>query len=103
MTTEARDMARIFCDIHVLETPKPNVDNLLEVLEIMRQRVLDGTLVAFTAAGLADDDTCYAYAASSKRVTRLRMMGAIAHLQHSYHNGDVVDGHDPEAGEPKAS
>lgn len=77
--------------------PALDTDNLIEALDIMRKRVLAGELVAFTAAGIGPDDEMYVYAASSVRKTRLQMMGAIAHLQHCYHCGDVTDGKEPNA------
>jgi len=76
---------------------QPDTNNLLEVLDIMRERVLKGDIVALTAAAIGPDDSTYAYAASSVRKTRLQMMGAIAHLQHCYHNGDVADGKESSA------
>lgn len=84
-------------ELKVLRPSAPNVGNLLEVLDIIRQKALSGEIVAFTAAAIGPGDDTYAYAASSERKTRLQMMGAIAHLQHCYHCGDATDGRDPEA------
>lgn len=65
---------------------------MLEVLDAMREKALSGEIVAFTAAAIGPGDEILAYAASSQRKSRLQMMGAIAHLQHCYHCGDVTDG-----------
>lgn len=65
---------------------------MLEVLDAMREKALSGEIVAFTVAAIGPGDEIFAYAASSARKTRLQMMGAIAHLQHCYHCGDVADG-----------
>lgn len=84
-------------ELKILRPSAPNVQNLLEVLDTMRQKALSGEIVAFTAAAIGPGDEILVYAASSERKTRLQMMGAIAHLQHCYHCGDVTDGKDPEA------
>ena len=61
--------------------------NLLEVCDALRENIESGEVVAFIAATVAIDDTVKGYSAAAGGVTRLRVMGALASLMHSYHNG----------------
>jgi D-Tyr-tRNAtyr deacylase len=58
----------------------------LEVLDTLRSAIEKGEVVAFCAVGIEPDDCTRMWASSTKKVTRLRMIGALTHLTHSYIN-----------------
>lgn len=64
------------------------VKNALEVIDDLREKVLKGQIVAFAAVGVETDDTTMMWASCTENVSRLRMMGAISHLEHSYAHGE---------------
>lgn len=61
--------------------------NMLEVLDSLRTEVAEGRCVCFVAVGLGPDDNTRGWTAAVRGVSRLRVMGALADLQHSYHAG----------------
>lgn len=63
--------------------------NLLETLDAIRERIAKGEVVALSAVLVTQDDTTIGYTASVGGVTRLRMLGALATLNHSYLNGEL--------------
>lgn len=63
----------------------------LGVLDDLRRRVAEGSVVAFAAVGIEADDTTRGWTSCTRHVSRLRMMGAIASMEQSYH-------HDPKFG-----
>lgn len=65
----------------------PDKTAMLEVLEDLRRKVEAGEIIAFVTVGLQPDDETLGWSGSIGGVTRLRVMGAIASLQHSYHDG----------------
>lgn len=65
------------------------VDRALQVLDDLREKVISGEIVAFAAVGIAPDDGTLAWCSATQDVSRLRVIGAIAHLGHMYSHGDV--------------
>ncbi len=76
-----------------LGTGKPIEDrsNMLEVLDTLRKNIEAGNVAAFIAVTVSADDITRGYSAAAGGVTRLRMMGALASLTHSYHGGALDD------------
>lgn len=74
-----------------IQPKKPDTSTALEVLDALRARVVAGEIIAFVGIGVEPDDTTTGWAFSTAPVTRLRMMGAIASLQHAYHSGEFED------------
>lgn len=68
------------------------VHTALEVLENLRQAVIEGKVVAFAAVGIEPDDTTRMWCSATENVSRLRVIGAIAHLGHMYDHGVATDG-----------
>lgn len=62
---------------------KPNTSkqDLLEVIEDLRQKAESGEIIAFTAVGIKPDDNCLQWSASRGGVTKLRLLGAVTWLQ----------------------
>lgn len=67
---------------------KGDVASALKVLDGLREAVASGRIVCVAAVGIRDDDVTEAWICTSKRVSRLRTMGAIASLQHEFHAGN---------------
>lgn len=65
------------------------VKTALGVIDDLREKVASGQVVAFAAVGIEEDDTTLAWSSCTQDVSRLRVIGAIAHLGHSYSHGDV--------------
>lgn len=63
--------------------------NALEVLDKLREAVEVGEVIGFTVVTVDDIDCTTAYASTTKPVTRLRMIGAVATLLHHFHTGDL--------------
>lgn len=55
---------------------------LLEVLDSLRQAVESGEVVAFAAVGIEADDCTRQWSGCTQGVTNLRMIGAVARLLH---------------------
>lgn len=71
-----------------LSTGKPPSNaRLLASIDGLRKAAESGEIVAFVAAGLTPTDQALAWCGSVGGVTRLRMLGSIANLQHQYHLG----------------
>lgn len=66
------------------------VHNALEVVDDLRRAVLSGRVVAFAAVGIEENDATIAWSSCTQDVSRLRVIGAIAHLGHSYAHGDEI-------------
>lgn len=71
--------------------PRNTTDKLLSVIDALRQDVVEGRVVAIAVAAVCPDDCCSAYAGAAKGVSRLRMQGAIAQLQHAYLSGELLE------------
>lgn len=63
-------------------------EDALQVVESLRKAIENEEIVAFAAVGITPDDETSLWAASTKRITRLKMIGAIATLQNGYFNQD---------------
>lgn len=61
----------------------------LAVLDRLRADVESGEVSCFVGVTIDDDDNVRTWSGATKRVSRLRSMGAIAHLQACLHNGEV--------------
>jgi hypothetical protein len=61
----------------------------LEVLDRLRASVEAGEVAAFWAVTIAHDDSTSAWCGQTTPVSRLRGMGAVAHLQACMHAGEV--------------
>lgn len=64
------------------------VHTALKVVESLRQDLLNGRIVAFAGVGIEEDDTTRMWCTATAPVSRLRCMGAIAHLLHMYQHGE---------------
>lgn len=63
----------------------------LEVLDTLRAAVESGEVIAFACVGIEPDDCTRMWSSATKKVTRLRMMGAIHNLLHYYTMGADVE------------
>jgi hypothetical protein len=68
---------------------KADLQRTLDVVEAMRQAVLEGRVIAFAAVSLNDTDDVESWTGATRSVSRLRIQGAVAHLQHCLHTGDA--------------
>lgn len=73
----------------VVEARPRNTEDALEVIDALRQHVIEGRVIAFAIAAVESDDTATAYASATQSVSRLRLQGAIAQLLHNYLSGDL--------------
>lgn len=64
--------------------PEEGKEDMLEILELMKKSVTEGEIISFISVGIAPNDETLIWIGSQKRVTRLRMMGAISNLQHCF-------------------
>lgn len=73
---------------------KSDPSHMHKALDALRKRIDSGEIVAFVAAAINTEDGVYAYCGADKaaHVTRLRMQGALAKIQHAYLNGELVEG-----------
>lgn len=79
-------------NVLAIATGKPlDKSNMLAVIDSLRKQIVDGEIIAFIAAGIDAADTSFGWCSSVGGVTRLRMMGAIANLQHQYCSGELSD------------
>lgn len=65
-----------------------NKSDALEVIDTLRAAVESGEIVAFACVGIEPDDCTRMWSSATKKVTRLRMMGAMYNLLHHYTNGE---------------
>lgn len=70
---------------------QPTLEDALCVVESLRKDIESGKVVAFAVVAIEQDDTALVYTGSTRPVTRLRMMGAISHMQHLYMHGGEGD------------
>lgn len=71
-----------------LPLPTSTKEDALAVIDDLRVAVESGEIIAFAAVGVEPDDCTKMWSTSTRPVTRLRMMGAIHNLLHSYTNGE---------------
>jgi hypothetical protein len=67
--------------------PAFDTTDALDVIDDLRRRVMAGEVVAFCLVGIDAQDVARVWTSSTRPVSRLRMMGAIANLEHCYHAG----------------
>lgn len=65
----------------------PDKQRALDVLDDLRKKIESGQVIAFAAVGIEPDDSTLFWTAATLGVSRLRLLGAMAHLQHCYHDG----------------
>jgi hypothetical protein len=68
--------------------PATDTKSALEVLDVLREQVLSGQVIAFVAAAIEPDDTTTRFQATTRPVTKLRMLGAVASLNHWVHDDE---------------
>lgn len=68
---------------------KGDLQSALEVVDKLREAIASGRVSGFIGVSIDDDDSTEAWCATTKRVSRLRTMGAIAHLQACFIAGDI--------------
>jgi hypothetical protein len=66
-----------------------DVKDALDVIDDLRQAIVEGRIVAFAGVGISAEDETTAWVTRTQSFTRLRMMGALATLTHSFHAGDI--------------
>lgn len=59
----------------------------LAVLASLKEAIETEQIVAFCAVGIEEGDETRMWSATTKPVTRLRMIGAMYHLLHSFETG----------------
>lgn len=72
-----------------MEPPKRDASDALAVLDQLRAQVISGQVVAFAAVAIETDDTTTGWCSSTTSVSRLRTIGAISTLLHSFQSGDL--------------
>jgi hypothetical protein len=75
-------------DIALFKKEPPSTDDMLEVLESLKEQIVAGEIIAYAIVGIEPDDCTRMWSAAIPKVTRLRMMGAIYNLLHSYTAGE---------------
>ena len=70
----------------VLSIAAPVVDmtDALAVLDSLRAAVEAGEIVAFACVGIEPDDCTRMWSSATRPTTRLKIIGAMAHMLHSY-------------------
>lgn len=66
----------------IVELPITSKKEALECLDGLRKAIESGEVCMFVAVGVADNDETLLYQATTKNVTRLRLIGAAANLWH---------------------
>lgn len=56
------------------------LEEALEVVDALRQALVDGKVISFSAAAISEKDELFAYIGSAVPVSRLRMSGAMSHM-----------------------
>ena len=62
----------------------PTMKDALEAVDKLRAAIVSGEVGAFVAVGITPADGVLGYCGSSRPVSRLRMQGAIAQLNHDW-------------------
>lgn len=73
--------------VHLNRTP--SMADALETIDQLRREIEAGRVIAFAAVAIEQGDECIAYCSAIKPVSRLRLQGAIAQLQHDYIAGEL--------------
>lgn len=74
--------------IHYHPSTQDKADTL-KVIDALRAAVESGECVAFACVAIAPDDAVSFYGGQTMHVSRLRTMGAIAHLGACMHAGEI--------------
>lgn len=64
------------------------VTTAMEIIDDLREKVAGGQIVAFAAVGIEPDDSTRMWASCTADVSRLRVIGAMSHMQHMYLHGE---------------
>jgi hypothetical protein len=73
--------------IHAIK-PATDVTSALEVLDVLREQIVSGQVIAFVAVAIEPDDVTTRFQATTRPVTKLRMLGAVASLNHWVHDDE---------------
>lgn len=68
------------------------VKKALDVIDDLRARVVAGDVIAFAAVGVEPDDGTYIWMSATENVSRLRMIGALNHMAHSFSHDSSGEG-----------
>lgn len=71
-------------NIRVMSLPTDTKEEALQVIDGLRQAIESGEIVAFAAVGIEPSDCTRMWTSTTRPVTRLRMMGAMYNLLHSF-------------------
>ena len=74
----------------IIDLKSGNTKDALDVLDDLRVKVSAGEIIAFAIVGIEPDDTTRSWTSTTRPVSRLRMMGAIANLEQCFHNDPDV-------------
>ena len=61
----------------------------LAIIDKLRAQIESGEAIGFIAASISRADGIFGWAGTTEPISRLRMMGALAHLTQSYHEGEL--------------
>lgn len=75
-------------NIRAIPLPTDTKEEALLVIDGLRQAIEEGEIVAFAAVGIEPDDCTRMWSATTKPVTRLRMMGAMFNLLADFQQGN---------------
>jgi len=64
----------------VVPLPGNDKAEMLMVLDSLREAIEAGSIIAFAAVGIASDDNTSLWVAAEPRVSVLRIVGAVAHM-----------------------
>lgn len=64
------------------------VRKTVAIIDELREGMISGRFVAFAAVGIEPDDNTYMMCGATENVSRLRTIGAISALLHSFMHGD---------------
>lgn len=62
----------------------------LAVLKKLEEDLTSGKIVGFFAAGIGPNDETYAYTGSRRKVSRLRLGGAMQHALFAFNQGEEI-------------
>lgn len=64
-------------------------EEALAVIDALREAVASGEIVAVAAVGIERDDVTRLWTTTTRPVTRLRIIGAMHHMLHTYSHMDT--------------
>ena len=75
----------------VIEFPKENtINEAADVIHKFESDLIDGKIVGFFIVGVDAKDDTYAYVGTTRKVSRLRLGGALQHALHIFNHGEEV-------------